>query len=183
MNALKLVHNVLAEHIKCGEYCIDATAGRGYDTAFLCRLVGENGKVIAFDIQQDAIKSTRDLLDREMLSADLHLESHENMGKYAEEGTVSAIVFNLGYLPNGNHNIFTHFVSTQKAIIAGLKLLKPNGLMCISIYHGGATGYEERDSLLKWLKVLDPKYYQVLVVNFYNWMNDPPIPVFIRKNE
>ncbi len=183
MNALKLVHDVLAAHIKCGECCIDATAGRGYDTAFLCRLVGENGKVVAFDIQEDAIKSTRNLLVQEKLSADLYLESHENMEKYAEEGTVSAIVFNLGYLPNGNHNIFTHFESTQKAIIAGLKLLKPNGLMCISIYHGGATGYEERDALLEWLKELDSKYNQVLVVNFYNWTNDPPIPVFIRKNE
>lgn len=183
MNALKLVHDVLNTHIKCGELCIDATAGRGYDTAFLCGLVGENGQVIAFDIQEDAIKSTRNLLAERKLSADLYLESHENMGKYAEEETVSAIVFNLGYLPNGNHSIFTHFESTQKAIIAGLKLLKPNGLMCISIYYGGATGYEERDSLLEWLKRLDSKYYQVIVASFHNWKNDPPIPVFIRKNE
>ena len=53
--------------------------------------------------------------------------------------------------------------------------------MCVSIYHGGATGYEERDALLEWLKELDTEKYQVLVVRFHNWKKDPPIPVIIMK--
>ncbi len=183
MNALALVHDALSKHVHEGDICIDATAGRGKDTAFLCRLVGDRGRVVSFDIQEQAIESTRSLLKSEGLSAELHLESHENMGRYAEPLTVSAVVFNLGYLPNGDHSIFTHFESTSKAIIAGLELLKPGGLLCVSIYHGGATGYDERDKLLEWLKRLDNQLYQVLVVYFHNWMKDPPIPVFIIKNE
>ena len=55
MNALTLVHKNIAENVREGDTCIDATAGRGYDTAFLCELVGDKGRVIAFDIQQSAI--------------------------------------------------------------------------------------------------------------------------------
>ena len=38
--------------------CIDATCGNGGDTAFLCRLVGPEGRVLGFDIQPAAITST-----------------------------------------------------------------------------------------------------------------------------
>ena len=41
MNALTLVHKNIAEYVREGDICIDATAGRGYDTAFLCELVGD----------------------------------------------------------------------------------------------------------------------------------------------
>ena len=53
-NALGLSHKFISEHVKSGDVCIDATAGRGRDTLFLCELVGEEGKVFAFDIQEEA---------------------------------------------------------------------------------------------------------------------------------
>ncbi|MCQ2602947.1 MAG: class I SAM-dependent methyltransferase [Clostridia bacterium] len=63
MTALDLVHETITKYVKDGDTCIDATAGRGYDTAFLCDLVGKDGKVIAFDIQESAIESTQKLLE------------------------------------------------------------------------------------------------------------------------
>ena len=39
-----------SQAVKEGLY-IDATMGKGGDTAFLCRLAGENGHVLAFDVQ------------------------------------------------------------------------------------------------------------------------------------
>lgn len=104
------------------------------------------------------------------------------MTKYAVEDSVSCIVFNLGYLPSGDHSVFTHAESTIKAIEGGLGLLKKGGLMCVSVYYGGDSGYEERDALLPYLKTLDSSKYQVLKLDFYNWTNDPPFPVFIIKN-
>ncbi|UKI15110.1 MAG: class I SAM-dependent methyltransferase [Clostridiales bacterium] len=104
------------------------------------------------------------------------------MTKYAESDSVSCIVFNLGYLPSGDHSVFTHAESTIKAIEGGLGLLKKGGLMCVSVYYGGDSGYEERDALLPYLKTLDSSKYQVLKLDFYNWTNDPPFPVFIIKN-
>lgn len=71
------------------------------------------------------------------------------MANYAEPETVDCIVFNLGWLPGGDHRIFTHADTSFAAISAGLELLKKGGLMCVTIYHGGATGFEERDTLLE----------------------------------
>lgn len=182
MNALTLVHNVISSKVKKGDFCIDATAGRGFDTAFLCETVGKEGKVIAFDIQQSAIESTKALLDGKNLQADVILASHADMDKYAEKESVDCIVFNLGYLPKGDHSIYTRFESTKEAIEKGLDLLKRGGLMCVSVYYGGDSGYEEKDALLPFLKSLDDEKYQVLATFFYNWKKDPPIPIFIIKN-
>ncbi len=45
-------HRMIKEHIKEGDCCVDATAGNGNDTEFLCRLTGADGKVYAFDIRK-----------------------------------------------------------------------------------------------------------------------------------
>ena len=45
-------HHILEEYIEEGDTCIDATAGNGGDTEFLCQKVGETGNVYAFDVQE-----------------------------------------------------------------------------------------------------------------------------------
>lgn len=182
MNALTIVHETIRKFVGAGDLVIDATAGRGYDTSFLCSLVGESGRVIAFDVQKGAVDSTKRLLNERGQVADVFLDSHENMTKYAENDSVACIVFNLGYLPSGDHTVFTHAESTIKAIEGGLSLLKKGGLISVCVYYGGDSGYEERDALLPYLKTLDSSKYQVLKLDFYNWTNDPPFPVFIIKN-
>ena len=130
LNTLGIAHAFLKRHIQKGSFCIDATAGRGYDTAFLAELSGTEGKVLAFDIQQEALCSTKALLQSRGLSdtVTLILDSHSNMDRYAQPDTVDAIVFNLGYLPGGDHSICTHAESSIAAIEKGLLLLKP---MCV----------------------------------------------------
>ena len=183
LNTLGLAHRFLEEMVPEGGLCIDATMGRGKDTAFLCELVGENGKVIAFDIQQEAVDSTDALLRQKGLRqrAELRLQSHVYMDEAAKEGTVDAVVFNFGYLPGCDHTIFTHPDTSIQAIEKALRLIKPHGVVCACIYHGGDTGYEERDRLLEYLATIDPKEYTVLVTDFRNRPGDPPIPVFILR--
>lgn len=60
--ALQVAHQFIESHVRPGAFCIDATAGRGNDTVFLASLVGETGKVLAFDIQPEAVESTRALI-------------------------------------------------------------------------------------------------------------------------
>ena len=74
-NTLGLAHAFLQRYVCPGDTCIDATAGRGRDTAFLCRLTGETGRVLAFDIQEEAVRQTRALLEQEGLSAEVYLDS------------------------------------------------------------------------------------------------------------
>ena len=181
--AVQLAHEFLAAHVKEGDLCIDCTAGRGNDTAFLCGLCGETGKVLAFDIQPAAVESTRALLEERGLSdrAEVHLESHSLIDSYAEENTVSAIVFNFGWLPGGDHKINTRKDTSIEAIEKGLRLLRPQGIMSLSIYYGRDTGTEEKDAILAFLKTLPLREYTVIVSEFVNRPNDPPISVRIYK--
>ena len=137
-SALEIIHRILREHIKPGDICIDATAGRGKDTLFLAELVGGEGQVTALDIQAAAVESTNSLLKENGMEsrARVVLDSHANIGEYAGPGTVSAITFNFGWLPGGDHNVFTRPESSIAAIKAGLTLLRDDGIMTLIIYYG-----------------------------------------------
>ena len=80
-------HHILEEYIEEGDICIDATAGNGGDTEFLCQKVGETGNVYAFDVQEMAIAHTRERLEKANLStrAKLIQDSHEKMQTYVKE--------------------------------------------------------------------------------------------------
>lgn len=175
------VQHFIKEHVKPGDYCIDATAGNGHDTLFLCQLIGETGKVLAFDIQESALECTKRRLEDNGCQAQLILDSHANMRSYAAENTVDCIVFNFGYLPGGDHNLATQAWSSIQAMEAGLCVLKKGGIMTLCIYSGGDSGFTERDALLTYLKELDAKKYLVIASFYYNRPNHPPIPVIIQK--
>ena len=182
---------------------IDATAGAGKDTLFLCELLGEaGGEVLAMDIQELALAKTKRRLEAAgyvaLTATDgtswvelrdvtgkkhvrLALRGHEHMDEYFPQGTVDLILFNLGYLPGGDHNLATKAATTIPALIKALSLLRPGGLLSLMIYSGGDSGFEERDRVLAWLKDLDAQRYVVLVEAFYNRPNNPPLPVFVRK--
>lgn len=183
LNTITLAHHLMAQYIKKGACCIDATAGRGFDTAFLCEIVGEEGEVLAFDIQEEAVNSTKALLKERGLQATVYLESHEKMKAYKTPESVDGIMFNFGYLPGGDHSICTHAESSIAAIEGGLTLLKKKGVMSLCIYHGGDTGFEEKDALMTYLKTLDTKKYTVIVSELYNRPNYPPLSVFITKDK
>lgn len=182
LGVLDLAHKRLREQVRPGDLCIDATCGRGNDTLLLCSLTGQAGTVIGFDIQPDAIASTEALLRQNGFSAQLHCISHAEMEQFAEAGTVSAIVFNFGWLPGGDHSVFTHAESSIAALEASLRLLKTGGLLALCIYYGGANGFSERDALLEWLKALDSRYYTVLQCSFPNRTGCPPFAVFVTKD-
>lgn len=175
-------HHFLEEFINEGDVCVDATAGNGNDTEFLCGKVGGSGKVYAFDIQRTAIEHTKERLEAcgYGARAELILDGHEKMSDYVRE-EVTAIVFNFGYLPGGDHRIATNPQTSISAIQAGLSLLKVNGVMHLCIYSGGDTGYEERDTILSYVKELDSRKWLVVMSSYYNRKNDPPIPVFVIR--
>jgi hypothetical protein len=109
--------------------------------------------------------------------------ANPNLQVYAEEASVDCIVFNLGYLPGGDHSIATHAESTIQALEQSLRLLKPLGMIAMAIYHGGDTGFAERDAVLDWLKGVDHKQYTVMVTDFYNRPNHPPLAVCIIREQ
>lgn len=182
-SALQVVQTALRSHIREGDLCVDATAGRGRDTLFLANLVGETGRVLAFDIQKEAIDSTASLLTQHGLRERVVClqESHSRMEDYALPGTVSCVTFNFGWLPGGDHHIFTQAKTSLPAIEAGLRLLREDGMMSLILYYGRETGYAERDALLAYLPTIDSRRFTVIEMPFVNRQNCPPIPVLIFK--
>lgn len=177
LNTLSMVH----EFLRRGDFCIDATAGKGRDTALLCRLTGDAGRVLAFDIQEAAVAQTKALLAAEGLTAEVIRDSHANMERYAVAETVDCVVFNFGRLPGGDPSIFTRSDTSVAALEAALRLLKSGGVIAIALYYGGANGYGERDAVMTWLETLDDRKFSVLRCDWANRRNDPPVPIFIWK--
>ena len=183
LNTITIAHSWVKQSVKLGDLCIDATMGRGYDTAFLCELTGAKGEVIAFDIQEEALQSTKMLLDEKGFCAKLVLESHTQMADYAKEGSVACIMFNFGYLPGADHAKATKPDTSVSAIKIGLTLLKKHGIMSLCVYQGGDTGFEEKRQIMDYLKTLDTKKYIVIVSELYNRPNNPPLSVLIRREK
>ena len=177
-------HSIIRPHaVKQGVY-IDATMGKGRDTLFLCELAGKEGSVWAFDIQEQALDATRALLDKHGYGKNVHLikDGHEKIDRYFAPKTADVICFNFGYLPGGDHRIATQAGTSLAAVQKSLKILKSGGMMSLCIYSGGDTGFEEKDCILSYVKELSAKEYTVIVNEYYNRKNCPPLPEFIFKN-
>lgn len=176
-------HELFKLQVKEGGNYVDATMGNGYDTLFLCQLAGDTGHVTAFDIQQQALDATKELLlKHHMLSrAQLYLDSHTNMEQYVQEESIDGMFFNFGYLPGGDHSLATKADTSVEAIEKGLGLLKKGGIMALCIYSGGDTGFEEKERILGYLQGLDERKYVVIVNTYYNRKKNPPIPAFVVK--
>ena len=170
--------------ISKGDIVIDATMGNGYDTKYLAEKVGNNGFVYSFDIQEEALKSTKKKLEKEGLldRVILILDGHENIEDYVKD-EVSLVLFNLGYLPRADHNVITKPDTTIKAIKSSLKLLKPHGVISIAIYTGHEGGMQEKNEVYKFVKSLDQNEFNVLESKFLNQINNPPQLVLIEKKK
>ena len=120
-------HEIIRSQARTGGLYIDATMGKGNDTLMLCELAGEAGEVFAFDIQEDDLAETRARFKKKGIeNAKLILDSHSNIDCYSIEKP-KAVLFNLGYLPGGDHTIQTKYGTTIEAIEKSLEILRANG--------------------------------------------------------
>ncbi|AUJ25936.1 16S rRNA (cytosine(1402)-N(4))-methyltransferase [Virgibacillus dokdonensis] len=181
---LHYAHYLLESTIEKNETVIDATCGNGQDTLFLSNVVGKNGHVLAFDIQEQAIQTTRQLMqENQKQNVSIIHDSHEHLEKYlpTKEMLVGGAVFNLGYLPRSDKTIITNANSTIMAINKILHFLKPNGLIVIVVYYGHEGGHEEKEAVLKHVMQLSQRSYHVLQYRFINQRNNPPFIIAIEK--
>lgn len=153
---LNKVNQICENNLKPNDKVIDMTVGNGNDTLFLSNLVNK-GFIYGFDIQEKAINNTKRLLDDNNINNyRLINDSHENVDKYISD-KISLVLFNLGYLPNGDKSITTKSKSTIKAIDKSLKLLNSKGIILIVIYKH-EEGLKEEKEILKYLKDNNIKY-------------------------
>ena len=181
-NSLNQSHDIIMKTVKQGDTVVDATCGNGGDTLFLARLTGEDGMVYSFDIQQAALDKALYKLKKEGLDnrAKLILDSHENMDVYVKE-SVRCVMFNLGYLPGGDHNIGTKAESTIAAVKKAMDLIMINGIITVVVYYGGDSGFDEKEQFLDFIKTIDCRSFTVSQTEFVNQINCPPILICIEK--
>ena len=141
----ELAMSITLQYVSEGDTVVDATCGTGQDTVSLARAVGESGKVYAFDIQQEALTHTEERLKEEGLSnVQLIHESFTAMGSYAPDGSSAAVVFNLGYLPGGDHSITTTAEETLNGLDAALRTIRNDGIVTVVMYDGHEEGAAEK---------------------------------------
>lgn len=178
-----LAHTYLDMVLKDGDTVADATTGNGHDTLYLAQKVGPQGKVYAFDIQRNALAHTANLLDEGKLSNRVTLinESHTSISKHIKV-PLAAAVYNLGYLPGGDHSIVTTAQTTCESIKQALALLKPGGLITITLYPGHPEGRREKEKLISFCENLSPFEYTALHTERLNRQTMPPELLIIQKS-
>ena len=173
LDLLELQKYFICRHLREGGVAVDFTMGNGHDTEFLCRTVGESGKVFAFDIQEQAVESTRKNLDASGCPHVYNLihASHHRVREFVD-CPINAGMFNLGYLPGGDKRITTLRETTMPAVEAAIELLAPDGILCIAVYPGHAEG----EMLSEYLSTL-PRWH--LCATKIKILNSPTSPYFI----
>lgn len=184
---LNYAQQFISKSVEKDDIVMDATVGNGNDTLLLRELVGTRGKVYGFDIQQKALTKASERIIEQFGDASnviFFQQTHADMLELipqTDHGSLSAVMFNLGYLPGSNHSLITRPESTLPALEASLRLLRKTGVMTIIIYPGHPGGQEEADQVCAWANQLPQNSFQVLQYQFLNQRNDPPYLIAVHK--
>lgn len=188
-------HQLLGEVLRPGDTAVDLTAGNGADTLFLARRVGPSGRVLAFDIQQQALQRTADRLVSEEIASSYCMspddlsgepgvflihDSHDRLDHYLN-GPVRGMVANLGYLPGGDPTLVTRAESTLAAIGRGLELLLPQGRLAVVAYVGHPAGNDESRQVEALLQGLSSRHWHILRLQVVNREEAPYLLVVEKR--
>ncbi len=182
IDLLALHKQFILAHLREGDVAVDFTMGNGHDTAFLSKAVGESGHVYAFDVQQQALDCTKDLLARANCPENytLVLDSHHKVKEYVKE-PIRAGMFNLGYLPGSDKSVTTMRVTTMPAIEAAIDLLDHGGVLTVAVYPGHAEGDAEGKMLDDYFATLDRKKICCTQIRILNSPTSPFFTVVEKK--
>ena len=180
-----LAWDFIKKVIELGDLVVDATAGNGNDTLKLAECVGEKGRVLAFDIQEEAIETTRRLLLEHKMKNRVRLitDNHLHFTHYLDSGDkkIKAMMVNLGYLPGGSHQVVTEAETTIKLLSKGLERLEKGGMITVCLYSGHEEGARETEAILKWSKELEKPF----LAHYFKTLNrnQPPTLLILQKFE
>jgi predicted methyltransferase len=180
--AVALSRFFLLERVRPGDVVVDATCGNGHDTLLLARLVGPAGRVWAFDVQLEAVESTRALLAGEGVldRVEIVQAGHERLAEFVR-GPLAAVVFNLGYLPGGEKELVTRPEHTVTALQQAAGFLSPGGMITVCIYTGHPGGPEEGEAVESWAMSLSPDRFNVWRSRQMNRPETAPYLVLVER--
>lgn len=177
---------VTLSYVERGDCVIDATCGNGGDTIALSAAVGEEGRVLALDIQQSAVEYTRNrLAEANAVNAAVRQGSFLHMDEILQAvfpGNIpSAIVFNLGYLPGGDKSITTKAEETEAAVRRAADLVRLGGVVTVVLYSGHPEGAREKRAVLAMAERLPKEKYHAVFASMSNQTGAPPEILWITR--
>jgi 16S rRNA C1402 N4-methylase RsmH len=183
-------HVILSSRLRPGDVVVDATAGNGHDTVFLAQHVLPEGRVFAFDVQQEAIEATRRQIENLKLeigdpqNVTLHHAGHERMAELLPQevrGRLRAVMFNLGYLPGGDKALITRVDTTLSALEQALECLASDGVLSVVVYPGHEGGRKEADAVERWIAALPSDRFEAQRLGYVNFKPTTPFCLAVRK--
>ena len=132
----RLIHNpeeILGGHIEPGQTVLDLGCGSGTFTIAMARMVGEAGKVIAVDVQEEMLQMVRQKAVKEGL--DSRIITHKS--EPDRIGISDRVDFALAFY-------MVHEVQDVEAFLKEIaRLLKPNGKLLIvePLFHVSASSF------------------------------------------
>ena len=158
-------------HRKCKEkpvnISIDFTMGNGHDTLMLSQI---SKQVYSFDIQELALKNTKEKVQH-CKHVTLLLENHFHFDQYVNSFDLG--IFNLGYLPGGDHQITTKKNNTLATLKKALGCLNQQGRIFLVVYIGHISGKMESEAIDSYVSTLSNKDYNVSRYQMMNKGNSP----------
>lgn len=185
----------MAEVVVPGDLVVDLTAGNGHDTLLLQQLVGVGGRVVAFDIQEQALLAAEQRLHdagtvvRRINNTgslpvtpgvNLVAASHADLDCFLSTAP-KAVVANLGYLPGGDRQLITRPETTLVALRKSCALLAGGGRLAVVVYPGHAGGCEEAEQVDSFFSTLPEQEFDVLSLRVGNRMVTPYLQVAEKK--
>ena len=181
-NVLNLNKKLLLPRLATASRLVDATAGNGHDAEFLLQNSPTDVALYCCDIQKQALENTHLRIQNKFPRAKIHFYHGNHLDFFKEtEGMWDVVMFNLGYLPGGDHAIHTQPQNTVQTLIAASEKLAPQGLISLVAYPGSLIGAEECTQVGEWLESLDQKYWEVVHIHMYNQLNQPPELWLVEK--
>ncbi len=131
------------------------------------------------DLQTAALDATRQRLANHNFTAQLFPLDHAGFEDFFRERpvpTIDAAIFNLGYLPGGDHSIVTAPDSTLAALDAIFRRASQRFRLGIVAYRGHPGGQEETQQVTDYLKRL-PRHRYALTT--FSGRNTETGPIFL----
>ncbi|MCK5192108.1 MAG: class I SAM-dependent methyltransferase, partial [Methylococcales bacterium] len=139
-----------------------------------------------FDIQQQALSSTRLKLESEHINnTQLFHVSHCKMEKHIPtqyHRNIKVIMFNLGYLPGSDKSIISHADSTLLALNQSIGLLAPSGIITITAYPGHQGGDDETSQIKQWCNHLSTELYTIQIIHSSDKNTAPILFIICNKS-
>lgn len=183
LKPLEMAQQIVRGSVSQGETVVDATLGNGHDALFLAQLVGADGKVLGFDVQQEALDASSHKLVQAGVSEEVmefHCVGHESLEEYVQ-APLAAVMFNLGYLPRADKAVITTAETTLPALEQALDGLKVKGVLTVMCYPGHSGGELESEAVVAWASALDRGQARVMRYGMLNAPNSPAFLIAIEK--